>query len=93
MAGKPNIVVIGRAPILAGPQRLGWTTISMKHDWESVFVQDGQGAEPAAQPAATGADAGRNEVLLAQLTQLGELNARGVLTDDEFSAAKAMLLR
>jgi phosphoserine phosphatase len=80
-------------PITTTAQRLGWTTISMKHDWESVFVEDGQGAEPAARPAAAGARARRNDVLLTQLTQLGELNARGVLTDDEFSAAKAMLLR
>jgi hypothetical protein len=30
--------------------------------------------------------------LIAQLTQLGELQARGVLTAEEFAAAKARLL-
>ncbi|MBL0885136.1 HAD family hydrolase [Myceligenerans indicum] len=27
-------------PVTATARRLGWTTISMKHDWESVFVAD-----------------------------------------------------
>lgn len=30
-------------PITATAERRGWTTISMKHDWESVFVEDGAG--------------------------------------------------
>ncbi len=30
-------------PITATAQRLGWTTISMKDDWDSVFVQNGHG--------------------------------------------------
>jgi Short C-terminal domain len=44
-------------------------------------------AEPApAAPAAPAADP------IAQLKQLGELHAQGVLTDDEFAAQKAKLL-
>jgi hypothetical protein len=52
--------------------------------------------QPATQPAATTAGApagGANDALLTQLMQLGELHGRGVLTDDEFAAAKANLLR
>ncbi len=41
---------------------------------------------PAAPAAAAGPD------LMAQLTQLGELQANGVLTPEEFTAAKAKLL-
>lgn len=41
---------------------------------------------PAMPPAPSGDD------LAAQLTRLAELNASGVLTDDEFAAAKARLL-
>ena len=44
-------------------------------------------AAPA--PAAAGP---ANDQLLAQLTQLGDLHGQGVLTDDEFAAAKAKLL-
>jgi hypothetical protein len=54
-------------------------------------------AEPVAPPpvapaSAVPAGSGVNDVLLAQLTQLGELHGKGVLTDEEFAAAKAKLL-
>jgi hypothetical protein len=41
---------------------------------------------PPPAPAASGTD------VLEQLTKLGELKAAGVLTDEEFAAAKAKLL-
>ena len=51
---------------------------------EVVYVQAPPGAAPA--PAApAGID-------MEQLKQLGELHAAGVLTDEEFAAAKAKLL-
>ncbi|WP_454855109.1 hypothetical protein [Promicromonospora soli] len=28
-------------PITATAERLGWATISMRHDWKSVFAEDG----------------------------------------------------
>lgn len=43
-------------------------------------------AQQAAAPAAGGSD------LMAQLSQLGQLHAQGILSDDEFAAAKAKLL-
>jgi|SRR4051812_10098217 putative oligomerization/nucleic acid binding protein len=46
-------------------------------------------ATPVA-PAPAAASGGND--LMAQLQQLGTLHAQGVLTDDEFSAAKAKLL-
>lgn len=42
---------------------------------------------PAPVPAASGGDD-----VIAKLNQLGQLHASGVLTDDEFAAAKAKLL-
>ncbi|PUB20304.1 haloacid dehalogenase-like hydrolase [Promicromonospora sp. AC04] len=30
-------------PITATAQRLGWTTVSMKHDWDTVFAENGHG--------------------------------------------------
>jgi hypothetical protein len=42
------------------------------------------------QPAPAAAPAGDD--MMAQLTQLGQLHAQGVLSDDEFAAAKAKLL-
>jgi hypothetical protein len=43
-------------------------------------------AAPAAAPAAGGDDT------IAQLQKLAELKAQGILTDEEFAAAKAKLL-
>lgn len=50
-----------------------------------------QAAAPPAAPVAP-AEEHANDALLAQLVQLGELHGKGVLTDDEFVAAKAKLL-
>jgi Short C-terminal domain len=49
-----------------------------------------QQAPPPPPPAAPAAPAGDD--MLAQLKQLGELHAAGVLTDDEFAAQKAKIL-
>jgi hypothetical protein len=50
------------------------------------WAQEDQGAEPAAAPAAPAPDP------IAQLKELGELHASGVLTDEEFAGQKAKLL-
>lgn len=47
-------------------------------------------AQPAAPAPAPAASAGDD--LMAQLSQLGQLHAQGILSDDEFAAAKAKLL-
>jgi len=49
-----------------------------------------QQAPAAAAPAP--AAAGDDDAMMAQLTKLAELKASGVLTDEEFAAAKAKLL-
>jgi hypothetical protein len=48
--------------------------------------------QPQAAPAAASTEPSANDALLAQLFQLGELRGKGVLTDAEFTAAKAKLL-
>jgi hypothetical protein len=53
-------------------------------------VANAQAAAPPA-PAAPAAPGGGDD-LMAQLTQLGQLHAQGILSDDEFAAAKAKLL-
>ena len=49
-------------------------------------VADGQAAAPAAAPAPSGG------IDMEQLKQLGELHDSGVLSDEEFAAAKAKVL-
>lgn len=53
-------------------------------------VANAQAAVPAPTPAPAAATAGDD--MLAKLTQLAQLHAQGILTDDEFAAAKAKLL-
>lgn len=49
--------------------------------------------KPAAEPNAAAGDAGsRQQDILAAIERLGELQARGILTDAEFSAKKTELL-
>ena len=50
-----------------------------------VYVQAPEAAPAPAAPASAGID-------MEQLKQLGDLHAAGVLTDEEFAAAKAKLL-
>ncbi len=52
-------------------------------------AQQAAAQQAAAQPAAP---AGGGNDLMAQLSQLGQLHAQGILSDDEFAAAKAKLL-
>lgn len=49
--------------------------------------------ESAAEPAPIPAPADDHDVLLRRLRELGELHRAGVLTDDEFTAAKQAVLK
>lgn len=53
-------------------------------------VANAQAAAPPPAPAA--APAGGGTDMMAQLQQLGTLHAQGILSDEEFAAAKAKLL-
>ncbi|GAB3575321.1 hypothetical protein GCM10027406_06650 [Leifsonia lichenia] len=55
-------------------------------------AQQAVAQQQAAAPAAAAAPAGGGTDLMAQLQQLAALHAQGILSDDEFSAAKAKLL-
>lgn len=55
---------------------------------ESLQAQEAQ----AVIPPAPAPEAGGQGDLIAKLTQLGELHAAGILTDEEFAAAKAKAL-
>ncbi|BDZ60296.1 SHOCT domain-containing protein [Demequina sediminis] len=59
--------------------------------WEAdAQGQQSQAAPQAAAPVAPVAPAGDD--LMAQLTQLAQMHAAGILTEAEFAAAKATLL-
>ena len=58
-------------------------------EYDAAYQEGAQQAYAAAPVAAAPASAG---IDLEQLKKLGELHAAGVLTDEEFAAAKAKLL-
>lgn len=58
---------------------------------DAAAAQAVANAQAAAPPAPAPAAAPSND-LMDQLTQLGALHAQGILSDDEFAAAKAKLL-
>jgi hypothetical protein len=57
---------------------------------QAAMQQAAAQAVAAQQPAAPAAPAGDD--MMAKLTQLAQLHAQGILSDDEFAAAKAKLL-
>jgi type IV secretory pathway VirB9-like protein len=62
------------------------------YDQGAMEAQQAAAAQAAAAQAAAAAPAAPAGIDMAQLKQLGDLHAAGVLTDEEFAAAKAKLL-
>ena len=62
------------------------------YDQGAAAAQQAAAQQAAAQPAPAPAPAGGSDDLMTQLQKLGELKAAGILTDEEFTAAKAKLL-
>jgi hypothetical protein len=83
-------VVAGTATAVSGRvarrQNARWS----KQEEEQYAQQQAQQAPPqAAAPAPTG---GSQNATIAQLKELAELKAQGILTEEEFAAQKAKLL-
>jgi hypothetical protein len=63
----------------------------MQQQMAAMQAQQAQAAIQAQQPAAPPTAPAGND-MMAQLNQLAQLKASGVLTEEEFAAAKAKLL-
>jgi hypothetical protein len=59
---------------------------------QQMAAMQAQQASAAVAPAAAAAPAAGGDDLMAKLNQLSQLHSAGVLTDEEFAAAKAKLL-
>lgn len=100
-AGRPGLLgMAARTAVVAGTAQATAGAVSRREAnraQQQYEAQQYEAAPQAPQPAAPPPPAappgsGTNDVLLTQLTQLGELHGKGVLTDAEFAAAKAKLL-
>jgi hypothetical protein len=105
--GRPGLLgMAARTAVVAGTAQATAGAVSRRQanraqqQYEAQQYEAAQQAPPAPPPLAaepvapaSGAPAiSPNDALLSQLAQLGELHGKGVLTDDEFAAAKAKLL-
>ncbi len=105
--GRPGLVgTMARTAVVAGTATAVHGSMTKKSDAKAQSAADQEAADQAAyqsqqelaqlkaqqaQPAAAGAG-GFSSDSMAELKQLGELHTAGVLTDEEFSAAKAKIL-
>jgi len=64
----------------------------VRHNQEQKYAAQDAAAAQAAAPAAASAPAASDEDPMAQVQKLAELHKQGILTDDEFAAAKAKAL-
>ena len=89
--GRPGLVgMAARTAVVAGTATAVSGAVSGKQQAAADAVAAQQAAAPAAPPAAA-SGAGSSDVI-AQLQQLADLKAQGVLSDEEFANAKAKLL-
>jgi hypothetical protein len=96
-AGRPGVVgTMARTAVVAGTATATAGAVQ-RHGAQKAAAQEQAAAPPPAAtppPAAPApaAPAPDEDVVVAKLTQLGDLKAQGVIDDAEFAAAKAKLL-
>jgi membrane protease subunit (stomatin/prohibitin family) len=79
------------AAVGGGAYAMGKHTARAQQEQQDQAYEQGQQAAPAA-PAAAAAPAEMSADVTTRLAELGKLHEQGVLTDAEFSQAKAKLL-
>ncbi|MCW2747145.1 MAG: hypothetical protein JWP10_287 [Nocardioidaceae bacterium] len=91
--GRPGLIgTMARTAVIAGTAQAVTGNVAQKQQAKAQAAAQQQApapqyeAPPVAPPAAPADD------MLRQLARLGQMNQAGLITDDEFSAAKAKLL-
>jgi hypothetical protein len=94
-AAATTAVVAGTAGAVRHHQETKYANQAAQQqaEYEQAYQQGAAEAQPAPAPVAAAPAAPASAGIdMAQLKQLGDLHAAGVLTDEEFAAAKAKLL-
>jgi Short C-terminal domain len=84
--------MVGGAGYMAGKAGQRHAYQEQEQDAQIADLQAQQQAQQAPPPAAPAAPAPAGDDMVSQLKQLGDLKASGVLSDEEFNAAKAKLI-
>jgi hypothetical protein len=88
--GRPGLMgTMARTAVIAGTATAVAGGVSNRQQQRNAQQQAGSAPPPAAAPPAPEA-AGDDPI--AKIKELGELHAQGLLTDEEFTAAKSKLL-
>ena len=92
--GRRLIRGIGRTAVVAGTAGVvsGRVHHHQHEKWEREQQEEYEQQYGAQQPAAPAAPPGDEEDLIDKVKELSSLHESGILTDEEFTAAKAQLL-
>lgn len=105
-AGRPGLVgTVARTAVIAGTATVTAGAISSRQqnraneraqsqqfEQDQAMQQQQELAQQAAAQQAAAAAPPSSDDMVTRITQLADLKAKGVLTDDEFQAAKAKLI-
>jgi hypothetical protein len=83
---------VARTAVVAGTATAVSNRVSRRQEGRWAQQEQQQWEQQQQQYAAQAPPAPQQEDTMAQLKQLGELHTSGVLTDEEFAAAKAKLI-
>ena len=85
---------VARTAVVAGTATAVSNRVSRRQAgrWAEQDSQQAPAEQPAAPPAPPAAPAPSMESKIAQLKELGDLKAQGVLTESEFEAQKSQIL-
>ena len=90
--GRPGLVgTMARTAVVAGTATAVAGGVRNRQEQKATANQQSQAAPQAPPPAAAAAPAADVDIT-GELTKLAEMRSNGLLTDEEFAAAKAKLL-
>jgi len=92
--GRPGLVgTMARTAVIAGTATAVSGGVRNRQEQKAVAAQQAQAAPPPPPPAEAAPAAPAADVdITGELTKLAEMRSNGILTDEEFAAAKAKLL-
>jgi hypothetical protein len=92
--GRPGLVgTMARTAVIAGTATAVAGGVHNRQEQKAAAAQQAQAQQAPPPPAPAPADESAGDVdITGELTKLAEMKSNGLLTDEEFAAAKAKLL-
>jgi hypothetical protein len=91
--GRPGLVgTMARTAVIAGTATAVSGGVRNRQEQQAVAAQQAQAAPAPPPPPAPASDPAAHVDITGELTKLAEMRNNGILTDEEFAAAKAKVL-